>query len=228
MTASFLEGYEDVAARVLRFWKTYPNGMIHTQIVEFSAEKGFILIQAQAFKDANDLQPSAIDYAFGSVASFKPNMQKWFVEDTSSSAIGRVLGLVLGNQNLEGEFKRPTRQNMEQVESFSAAQANAPHVNEDPWDNHSVEVPSYKTREEAEAAGVSTVGMAIEEVQGQLGGQIVNEPRTVCRHGQRKFVTKSDWGGYFCPEPKESKEKCDVMWAIIGSDGKWRPKREGE
>ena len=227
MSASFLEGYEDVAARIVRFWKTYPNGMIHTQIVEFNAEKGFILIQAQAFRDANDLQPAGIDYAFGSVASFKPNMQKWFVEDTSSSAIGRVCGLVLGNLNLDGDFKRPTRQNMEQVETFSTSQANSPHLaNEDPWANS---VPSYKSREEAEAAGMATAGMAIEEVQGQLGGEIITEQRTICRHGQRKFIDKDDWAGYFCPEPKNSKDKCEPMWCIrSATTGQWRLKREGE
>lgn len=228
MTASFLEGYEDVAARVLRFWKTYPEGRITTEVAEFSAEKGYVLIRAYAFRNAEDRNPAAIDYAFGSVATFKPNMQKWFVEDTSSSAIGRVLGLVLGNQNLDGDFKRPTRQNMEQVETFSATQANAPHINEDPWATHS-DIPSYKTREEAEAAGMSTVGMAVEEVQGQLGGQIINEPRTVCRHGQRKFVEKADWAGYFCPQPKDSKDKCEPMWCIrSATTGQWRLKREGE
>lgn len=226
-TPSFLEGYEDVAARIIRFWKTYPTGMIQTQVVEFSAEKGYVLIQAQAFRDSNDLQPAAIDYAFGSVATFKPNMQKWFVEDTSSSAIGRVCGLVLGNQNLEGEYKRPTKQNMEQVETFTAAQANAPHVAEDPWAVHSV--PSYKSREEAEAAGMATAGMAIEEVQGQLGGEIVNDARPVCRHGHRKFVEKNDWAGYFCPQPKDAVDKCEPMWCIrSASTGGWRLKREGE
>ena len=64
---SFLDNYEDVAARIQRFWATYPNGKIHTAIKAIDIEKGFILIECQVFRNYEDQEPAGIDYAFGNV-----------------------------------------------------------------------------------------------------------------------------------------------------------------
>jgi len=39
----FLDNYEGVAERIQRFWATNPNGSIQTAIVDFNAEKGYVL-----------------------------------------------------------------------------------------------------------------------------------------------------------------------------------------
>ena len=47
----FLDNYEDVATRIKRFWQTYPNGSIQTAIVDFNAEKGYVLVQCTIYRD---------------------------------------------------------------------------------------------------------------------------------------------------------------------------------
>lgn len=106
-----LDDYEDVAARVLRFQKAYPEGRIVTDVIQFNPEKGIVLISAQIYRNAIDTLPAGVDYAFGDASTFNTGMRKWYVEDTCSSAIGRALSLVLETQ------KKPTKQNMAQVNS---------------------------------------------------------------------------------------------------------------
>jgi hypothetical protein len=49
--AGFLDNYEDVAARIKRFWETHPSGRIENNIIEFNAEKGYILVQPKSLKN---------------------------------------------------------------------------------------------------------------------------------------------------------------------------------
>ena len=206
---SFLDNYEDVAARIARLWATHPSARVQTNIVDFNAEKGYVLIQAQIFREYEDVNPSATDYAFGNVATYNVNMKKFFVEDTVTSAIGRAIGLLLGAD------KRPTRQDMEKVETISAKVANSTADDYDPWAQKHGEVPSYATAEEAEMAGTPSHG-ASEETQAPS-----------CIHGDRIWKKKkkkdgTDWGAFMCSEPK-GETQCEAWWYIFGSNGKWRP-----
>lgn len=224
----FLDNYEDVAARIKRFWETHPSGRIENSIIEFNAEKGYVLVQTQIFKEYEDEKPSAIDYAFGNVATYNVQMKKFFVEDTVTSSIGRCIGLLLGTD------KRPTRQDMEKVETTSAKVAQSTSEDYDPWSKKWGDVPSFGTAAEAENAGIPSFGSsedgvtlrdAIAEIDGQLGGQIIEEAPQ-CSHGHRLWKTGKkkngdDWAGYFCPE-REVKQQCQPQWYIFGSNGKWR------
>ena len=206
---SFLDNYEDVAARIARLWVTHPTARVQTNIVDFNAEKGYVLIQAQIFREYEDVNPSATDYAFGNVATYNVNMKKFFVEDTVTSAIGRAIGLLLGAD------KRPTRQDMEKVETISAKVANSTADDYDPWTQKFGEVPSYKTAEEAEQSGIPS-----------LGGELVAEAPQ-CSHGHRIFKTGEAktgkaWGGWFCVE-KTKATQCAPLWYVLASDGKWKP-----
>jgi hypothetical protein len=217
---SFLDNYEDVAARIARLWVTHPTARVQTNIVDFNAEKGFVLIQAQIFREYEDLYPSATDYAFGNVATYNVNMKKFFVEDTVTSAIGRAIGLLLGAD------KRPTKQDMEKVESLSTKVANSTADDYDPWSVKFGDVPSFKTREEADEAGMPTLGSSINEISNQLGGEIVKEAPT-CSHGHRIWKqahegAPKNWGGYFCTERTKATQ-CAPNWYVLASDGKWKP-----
>jgi len=226
--AGFLDNYEDVAARIKRFWETHPSGRIENHIVEFNAEKGYILVQTQIFKEYEDEKPSAIDYAFGNVATYNVQMKKFFCEDTVTSSIGRAIGLLLGTD------KRPTRQDMEKVETISTTVAKSTADDYDPWSKKFGDVPSFKTAAEAEMAGTPSFGSsadgttlrdAIAEIDGKLGGQIVEEAPK-CEHGHRlwkigKKKNGDDWAGYFCPE-REKANQCQPIWYMFGSNGKWR------
>ena len=226
--AGFLDNYEDVAARIKRFWETHPSGRIENNLIHFSAENGYILVQTQIFKEYEDEKPSAIDYAFGNVATYNVQMKKFFVEDTVTSSIGRAIGLLLGTD------KRPTRQDMEKVETISTAVAKSTADDYDPWAIKHGDVPSYKTAAEAEQSGIPSLGSsadgvtlrdAIAEIDGQLGGQLVEEAPK-CNHGHRVWKTGKkkngdDWAGYFCPE-REKANQCQPQWYMFGSNGKWR------
>ena len=217
---SFLDNYEDVAARIARLWLTHPTARVQTNIVDFNAEKGFVLIQAQIFREYEDVNPSATDYAFGNVATYNVNMKKFFVEDTVTSAIGRAIGLLLGAD------KRPTRQDMEKVETISAKVANSTANDYDPWATKFGDVPSFKTREEAEEAGMPTLGTSLDQIKEQLGGELIPEAPQ-CSPGHRIFKTGEAktgkaWGGWFCVE-KTKATQCSPLWYVLTSSGKWSP-----
>ena len=218
--AGFLDNYEDVAARIKRFWETHPSGRIENHIVEFNAEKGFILVQTQIFKEYEDEKPSAIDYAFGNVATYNVQMKKFFVEDTVTSSIGRCIGLLLGTD------KRPTRQDMEKVETISTNVAKSTADDYDPWSKKFGDVPSFKTAAEAEQSGIPSLGSSMDEVAKQLGGQLVAEAPQ-CSHGhmiwkQAHEGAPKNWGGYFCTERTKATQ-CTPRWYVLTSTGKWAP-----
>ena len=217
---SFLDNYEDVAARIARLWATHPTARVQTNIVDFNAEKGFVLIQAQIFREYEDVNPSATDYAFGNVATYNVNMKKFFVEDTVTSAIGRAIGLLLGAD------KRPTRQDMEKVESLSTKVANSTADDYDPWTVKFGDVPSFKTAAEAEQSGIPSLGSSMDEIAKQLGGELVKEAPQ-CSHGHRVWKqahegAPKNWGGYFCTERTKATQ-CAPLWYVFTSSGKWQP-----
>ena len=201
---SFLDNYEDVAARIRRLHETYPDNKVHTSIVEFNADKGYILVECRIYRHYEDQEPAGIDYAFGRVESYNVQMKRFFVEDTTTSAIGRCAGLVLGSQN------RATLQNMQQVEVLPKAFAEKPEV--DLWATSISEdlVPASS---------------AIEEIKSQLGGvQVAAAP--ICPHGHMIWRSGDKagkaWGGYMCVEKTKAKQ-CSPRWFVLASDGQWKP-----
>ena len=60
---AFLDNYEDVAARIARLWLTHPTARVQTNIVDFNAEKGFVLIQAQIFREYETCYSEFLDRA---------------------------------------------------------------------------------------------------------------------------------------------------------------------
>jgi hypothetical protein len=218
--AGFLDNYEDVAARIKRFWETHPSGRIENHIVEFNAEKGYILVQTQIFKEYEDEKPSAIDYAFGNVATYNVQMKKFFCEDTVTSSIGRAIGLLLGTD------KRPTLQDMQKVETISTRVAKSTADDYDPWSKKFGDIPSYKTAAEAEQSGIPSLGSSMDEIAKQLGGELVQEAPQ-CSHGHRIWKQAAEgspknWGGYFCTERTKATQ-CTPAWYVLASDGKWKP-----
>jgi hypothetical protein len=216
----FLDNYEDVAARIKRFWETHPSGRIENTIIDFNAEKGYVLVQTQIFKEYEDEKASAIDYAFGNVATYNVQMKKFFVEDTVTSSIGRCIGLLLGTD------KRPTRQDMEKVETISTKVAQSTSEDYDPWSKKWGEIPSFETAAEAENSGIPSFGSSVDEIAKQLGGQLIEEAPQ-CSHGhmiwkQAKEDAAKNWGGYFCTERTKATQ-CTPRWYVLASDGKWKP-----
>jgi hypothetical protein len=212
----FLDNYEASRERLERWNRTYPTGRIETRIVEFSAEKGYVLVEAKAFRNDTDLNPAGIDYAYGYQGAYQQNMKRWFCEDTVTSAIMRVQQLVMGGA------ERSTKEIMEQVERTPAKIANTDTT--DYWTTKFGDVPSYKTAGEAEQSGVPSFGSSLNEIAQQLGAEIMPEAPK-CDHGHRiwresKEGASKKWGGYFCPE-REKNNQCQPFWYVVSSTGKW-------
>lgn len=199
-----LNDYEDVNSRVKRFRTQFPDGRIVVAIIDRGTDANgeWVLMEASIYCTTDQLAPSGTDYAFGHTAFYRPNMKRWYVEDTSTSAIGRALGLVIPSDH------RPTRENMEQVERHNST---AETPGNDVWDTPS---PAQMFKDEAIAIARNALADA---------GFVAVEVQKTCAHGQRTFktgVNKSGgkWEAYFCPSDTPN-DKCPT----IGADGKeWK------
>jgi hypothetical protein len=145
---TFLDNYEDVNSRITRFRSEFPSGRLIAYIEDANLKEGWILIKAEAYKEYEDHLPSAVDYAYGNVATYPANLKKWFVEDTITSAYGRVIGLL--TPSLEHKA-RSTVQDMEKVEQ--------PASTPDFW----------SIGKEPEGTAVP-LAATVEDLAGQLGG----------------------------------------------------------
>ena len=197
----FLDNYEGNKERTDRWIKTYPEGRLEATIVNFDPDKGSILVRAAAWRNQTEIEPAGIDFAFGYQAAYNANMKRWFVEDTVTSALMRVMALVMGGT------EKATKETMQKV--------NAAEVY-DPWAIKHGDVPSYKTSAEAEMSGVPSFGSSDES-------PVVPE----CHHGamrwnQSKPDAPKSWGGYFCSE-KLKEHQCTPRWYVLRSTGKWEP-----
>jgi len=211
-----LDNYEDVQSRVKRWQVAFPVGRIVTDVIQFDAVKGHILVAASIYREHEDTLPAAVDYAFGDAATYPAQMRKFYVEDTCTSAIGRAISLVLETTN------KATKQDMAKVERVknderSAVIANAPLAVENTWDEFVSEEPKQP---------VVTLADAAEIVQQAFGEA---EPIPTCSHGER--VIKSGvsaagkpWQGAMCEVRDASKgERCAPIWYVMSkTTGKWR------
>lgn len=226
-----LDDYEDVAARVLRFQKAYPEGRIVTDVIQFDAEKGIVLISAQVYRNATDTLPAGVDYAFGDASTFNSGMRKWYVEDTCSSAIGRSLSLVLETQ------KKPTKQNMAQVNSpnHPALKVVKQEVKPAPQDIKEGDVDYWTTPIGSSVKTTNapvTLESAMATVTEILGtAEALDAP--TCQHGHMEWrtghsaKTGKDWAGYFCTTKGQigGMDKCPTHWYNLSSSGKWEPQK---
>jgi hypothetical protein len=215
-----LEDYEDVAARVLRFQKAYPEGRIVTDVIQFNPEKGIVLVSAQVYRNASDTLPAGVDYAFGDAATFNSGMRKWYVEDTSSSAIGRALSLVLETQ------KKPTKQDMAKVVTSKPVKPPVQEVKADDKDYWTTPVNEYNKVVDAPV----TLEKAMENVAAIIGTAEAQESPS-CKHGAMRWREGEKngraWGGYQCAHMNAGgvKSDCPAVWYQLGSDGKWQPQK---
>ena len=212
-----LSNYEDVNSRIRRFQVAYPVGRIVTDVIQFNAEKGHILVSAQIYREHEDTLPAAVDYAFGDASTFNVSMRKFYVEDTVTSAIGRALSLVLETSH------KPTIQDMARTKlAEPRAEKYIPVVKEDdPWTIKTVAMPV--TAEEAVATVKDIIGGTTDK----------DVPR--CPHGEMFWATGTSkqgkqWGHFKCPAAATGEmDRCpkgdDIRWYEIAPNGSWRPQK---
>ena len=204
----FLDNYEGNKERTDRWIKTYPEGRLEATIVNFDPDKGSILVRAAAWRNQTEIEPAGIDFAFGYQAAYNANMKRWFVEDTVTSALMRVMALVMGNT------EKATKEVMALVKSET------PPADYDYWSTKHGDVPSYQTAAEAEQAGTPSFGSSADS-----GWTVDAVPS--CSHGSMRWnQSKPDalksWGGYFCSE-KIKEKQCTPRWYVLRSTGTWEP-----
>ena len=85
-----LESYEPVASRIQRFYEAYPNGAIHCEIVHDDGKR--VMVKATVWRDINDVQPSAVDFAEEHLSDRGVNATSR-VENACTSAIGRAISI---------------------------------------------------------------------------------------------------------------------------------------
>jgi hypothetical protein len=210
----FLDDYEDVQDRVTRFKIAFPVGRIVTDIIQFDAEKGHILVAASIYREHEDTLPASVDYAFGNRDTYPLNMRRFYVEDTCSSAIGRALNGVLET------IKKPTKQDMAKVEAKMEAKA-APAQFVNTWDEF---IDEPKKKEEP-----VSMEAAAQLIQQELGAT-PDEPIPHCRHGEMQIKEGNKngkpWRGAMCSAGIKggmTSEKCPPVWYVVSkSTGKWR------
>ena len=191
-----LEEYETIQQRIKRFRAEFISGRIETSIVQIDLAAGAVLIEARVYREHEDTAPAAIDYAYGNQAFYNQNMKRWFVEDTSSSAIGRAISLLTPGEH------RSTAETMSQVVQEKVIDSS------DPW--ASVTITTSPAEGSAE-----TLGNALNLVQSSLGGVMVDEEPT-CEHGRMQFkkgiskTTGNAYSGYVCNSP--TKPQCPPKW----------------
>ena len=198
---AFMDNYEGNKERTDRWLATFPQGRLEAHIIEFNAEKGYVLVQAKAWRNQTEMDPAGIDYAYGYLAAYPDKMKRWMVEDTCTSALMRVMALVMGGA------EKATQEVMASIK--------APAADYDYWTTKHGDVPSYATAAEAEESGEPSYGSSEQT-------SVVPE----CFHGVMRWnESKPDaikaWGGYFCSE-KVKEKQCKPAWYVMTSNG-WKP-----
>jgi hypothetical protein len=209
-----LSNYEDVNSRVARFQKKFITGRIVSDVIQFDAVKGHVLVATSIYREYEDTLPSAVDYAFGDAATYPANMRRYFVEDTITSSVGRSLSLILETTH------KATKQDMAKVarvenDRRSEQIANAPLAINNTWEEFVGKEPTEEPLSLSQAADI---------VQQSIGSA---EPIPTCRHGKREIKTGvtngKSWQGAYCPLSKSDKDRCsEVVWYRVNKDGHFR------
>lgn len=180
--------------RIARFRAEFPSGRLEHSIIQVDLEKGYILIEARAYREYEDVSPSATDLAYGNQAFYNQNMKRWMVEDTISSAYGRCISLLSPGEH------RSTAETMAQVVKDSPTV-----LDSDPWATVTI---TAEDSAEPLASGLNLI-------QGALGGEIVDQGET-CDHGRMVWKegisskTGNKYKGWVCPS--KAKPQCAPRW----------------
>lgn len=211
-----LNDYEDVATLNRWFQDNYPAGRIALTTEYFSAADQEILIRCDLYRDYTDQNPAVTNYARGKASDYPKNMARWFVEDTSTSVIGRCILL------LKAAEKTATKDSMRQV-----AQGDQGHKVEHPFKPIEAvrEVPNEPQTvvwDEEETTAFESTGDFIGDLQRQLGATVEG---FTCAHGKMlakegvSAKTSKPYFGYVCGA-KSKADQCEPKWGkLVG--GKW-------
>lgn len=205
-----MNDYEDVATLNKWFIGNYPMGRSDISVVSHDPVNGYILVQATLWRDAKDATPAVSNIAFGSRETYIPNMKKFYVEDTATSALGRAIII------LKGSDKTATKDDMRKVE-------NEPLKNNYGKSGNAqlIELALRKSfKNDAKSEGEPqawSVGDAIATIPTQPQQQECTHGMMILKEGTAK--TGRPFMGYVCSAPKP--DQCDARWGKLTANGNW-------
>jgi hypothetical protein len=222
-----LEDYEPVEVRLEKFWKEYPDGRVHTQLLE-SSQHRFIVFSA-VYRTFADEHPWATGLASETISE-RGMLSTSALEVCETSSLGRALANAGYATKAKGSNgKRPSREEMmsvakeEQHRTKPFAEKLAEKITvpkeDDPW--------TIKTVSEAPAAQD-----AVQLVKDVLGGK-TQEDIPSCKHGDMIWKhgvsqkNKKPWGQFRCVLQNSAgavqEAFCEPIWYMISDDGSWKP-----
>jgi hypothetical protein len=213
-----LNEYEDVATLNKWFISNFPLGRSDISVISHDPKEGYILIQATLWRDSSDNCPAVSNIAFGSRETYIPNMKKFYVEDTATSALGRAIIL------LKGSDKTATKDDMQKVEVKSEPNSYEKKLQErrygSPGSRSAAVEDALRASFAVENKQDDPQAWSVAEVVDQIGASTPNEP-PACEHGHilKQGISKTGkpYYGYVC----KGKVTEHAKWAKMTANGKW-------
>jgi len=213
-----LNEYEDVATLNKWFIGNFPLGRSDISVISHDPKEGYILIQATLWRDSSDNCPAVSNIAFGSRETYIPNMKKFYVEDTATSALGRAIIL------LKGSDKTATKDDMQKVEVKSEPNQYEMKLQERRYGSAGSRSAAVEDALRASFAVENKQddpqAWSVAEVVDQIGASTPNEP-PACEHGHilKQGISKTGkpYYGYVC----KGKVTEHAKWAKMTANGKW-------
>ena len=214
-----LNDYEDVATLNKWFISNFPLGRSDISVISHDPKEGYILIQATLWRDSSDNCPAVSNIAFGSRETYIPNMKKFYVEDTATSALGRAIIL------LKGSDKTATKDDMQKVEVKSEPNTYEKKLQERRYGSagsRSAAVEdalraSFAVENKQDDPALWNVEQAVDAI----GKTTPKEPPVCCDKGHtlKQGISKSGkpYYGYVCKD----KNTGHASWARMTANGNW-------
>jgi len=223
-----LNDYEDVDTRIHKFYETYPDGAILTELITNDDEKGIVVFKAIAYRTHVDSAASAVGYARGARKDRGVDRDFWF-DNCETSAIGRCLA----NLGLSAKGKRASSLEMAKVNESKASAAPIRVRTEEQKEFLSA------TNKESEIIWDTTIEPpadiepAFKDAVDLVQQTFSAEPVPQCKHGSRVlregFGKNGAYRGWGCSLPMKRKaEQCKMLWMVIDASGKWHFRPEDE
>ena len=201
-----LEDYETVEERLVKFWNAYPDGMIHTELIEATSNR--FIVYTKIFRTEADSKPWTTGLAFETISDRGVNSTS-ALENAETSSIGRALA----SAGFATRGKRASREEMEKVQRLKQERIIKVEKPSDPWTIETKEMPTTLD----EALIQLNDGVKPEEIPMCPNHNKPCEPREGNKNGK-------PWKHYKCPEAWVSDCKF-IVWMEIDKSGRWIPQR---
>ena len=225
-----LDEYTTVRERLAEFWRRYPNGRVHTEILEWS-DKRFIVFGA-IYRDIADAHPFSTGLA-NEIITDKGVNKDFALENGGTSA----LGIACGNAGIGIDKHKASREEISKVitSNHPALKVVKQEIQPAPQDIKEGDTDYWTTPIGSSVKTTNapvTLETAMATVTEILGtAEAMDAPS--CNHGHMEWKTGhsaktgKDWAGFFCATKGQigGMDKCPTHWYNLGSDGKWQPQK---